>query len=93
MNKRDNLLKKIGFYKTLEILDTKRRIMKLRTFYEILNKEHSYYNAFNRIKDTMIKKEVIEIYYGKTNGTKYIKLTQKGITIKQILNVLLELME
>jgi len=90
---RDNLLKKIGLYKTLEILDIKGSAMKLRVFYDKLNKEDSYYNAFNRVKDTMIKTGIIKIYYGKTNRTKNIKLTLKGMTIKQTLNALLELME
>lgn len=94
MIKRDNLLKKIGFYKTLEILDEKGDGTKLRTFYEKLHENGSYYNAFFRIKDTMILKEIIKIYYGKHNtGVKNIKLTTKGMTIKQTLIALLELME
>ncbi len=93
MIQRDNLLKKIGFYKTLEILDEKGGGTRLRTFYEKLHENGSYYNAFFRIKDIMILKEIIEIYYGKNNRVKNIKLTTKGMTIKQTLIALLELME
>lgn len=94
MIKRDNLLKKIGFYKTLEILDEKGDGMKLRTFYEKFLERGSYYNAAIRVKDTMISKEIIKIYYGKLSpGVKSIKLTRKGMTIKQTLSALLELME
>lgn len=93
MSKKDNLLKKVGFYKTLEILDIQGRAITLRTFYERLLKRGLYYNAFIRIKDAMMAKEIIEIYYEKTNRTKRIRLTRKGMTIKQTLNALLGLME
>lgn len=86
-----NLLKKIGFYETLEILNTQGRAITLRTFYERLLQKGSYYNVFYRIKDEMILNEIIEIYYEKTNKTKRIRLTKKGITIKQTLNALVEL--
>lgn len=89
----DNLLKKVGFYGALEILNIQGRAITLRTFYERLLKKGLYYNAFIRIKETMITKEIIEIYYEKTNRTKRIRLTKKGMTIKQVLNSLLELME
>ncbi|BDI54841.1 MAG: DNA-binding protein containing wHTH domain [Asgard archaea virus SkuldV2] len=94
MIKRDNLLKKVGFYKTLEILDEKGDGMTLRAFYEKLHESGSYNNAFHRVNDIMILKEIIEIYYGKVSpGVKKIKLTRKGMTIKQTLTALLELME
>lgn len=94
MIQRDNLLKQIGFYQTLKILDETGRGIKLRAFYEKLHENGSYYNAVNRVKDTMISKEIIKIYYGKLSpGVKSIKLTRKGITIKQTLTALLELME
>jgi len=90
VTEKNNLLKRVGFYKTLELLNTQGRAITLRTFYERLLKKGSYYNMFLRIKDTMITKEIIEIYYEKTNKTKRIRLTKKGITIKQTLNALLE---
>ncbi|UPO70961.1 DNA binding protein [Varidnaviria sp.] len=93
MIRTDNLLKKVGFYATLEILNIQGRAITLRTFYERLLKKGLYYNAFIRIKETMKEKKIIEIYYEKTNRTKRIRLTRKGMTIKQILNSLLEVME
>ena len=91
MIKTSNLLKNIGFYKTLEILNIRGRAIGLRTFYEKLLKRGLYYNAFFRVKENMITKGIIEIYYEKTNRMKRIRLTKKGITIKQTLNALLEL--
>lgn len=91
MIKTNNLLKQIGFYKILEILNIQGRAISLRTFYERLLKKNSYYNAFYRIKDSMITRGIIEIYYEKTNHTKRIRLTKKGITIKQTVNALMEL--
>ena len=98
MIEKNSLLKKIGFYKTLEILNIQGRSMKLRTFYEKLNKKYKsgfgrYYNAFYRTKDVMIAKRIIEIYYGENNKTKNIKLTRKGMTIKQTLKALVEVID
>lgn len=91
MIQKGNLLKKLGFYQTLDILNTQGSAMSLRTFYERLYEKGSYYNIFYRIKDTMITTGIIEIYYEKTNYTKRIRLTKKGITIKQIISSLMEL--
>ena len=86
-----NLLKRIGFYTTLEVLSINGRAMSLRTFYERLLKRGLNYNTFIRVKESMILKEIIEIYYEKTNRTKRIRLTRKGITIKMTISALLEL--
>lgn len=86
-----NLLKKIGFYKTLEILNTRGNAITLRTFHERLFKTKTYYNAFYRIKDDMISKGLVAIYYDESNEVKRIKLTKKGILAKQTLQALLEL--
>lgn len=88
-----NLLKKIGFYKTLEILSINGNSIRLREFYEKLLEGKSYHNAFLRIKSEMIEKELINIYYRKIKSkgypkTKMIKLTPKGITVKQTLKAL-----
>jgi len=87
-----NLLRKIGFYKTLEILSIKGDSITLREFYERLYKEESYYNAFLRVKDEMVSKGLIVIHYGEESYIfKRIKLTEKGILAKQTLRALLEL--
>ncbi|MFW9877402.1 MAG: hypothetical protein ACFFG0_30300 [Candidatus Thorarchaeota archaeon] len=86
-----NLLKKNGFYEVLEILSLKGNAMNLNRFFRILFKNKSYYNAFYRVKEEMLEKGLIEIYYfhnyGKNNKTtRMIKLTSKGISIKRYLN-------
>jgi len=91
MIEQDNLLKKIGFYKTLEILNNRGKSIALRKFYERLFKKKTYYNAFYRIKDEMISKELIAIYYDESDRVKRIKLTRKGILAKQTLKALVEL--
>ena len=94
MNEKINLLKLIGFHRTLEILSITGRAITLRSFYERLLKKGEkgkYYNAFYRIKETLITKGVIEVFYEKTNKTKRIRLTRKGITVKQALEAIMEL--
>lgn len=96
MNETGNLLKRIGFYKTLEILSIKGNSIRLREFYEELLKGKSYHNAFIRIKSEMLKKGLINIYYKEFDYKGYsraksIKLTKKGILVKQTLQALLEL--
>jgi len=86
-----NLLKRIGFYQTLEILSIKGDSITLRKFYERLLKKKSYHNAFLRIKSELTSKELILIYYEKSKRGKRIKLTEKGILVKQTLNALMEL--
>lgn len=92
MNKIGNLLKKTGFYKTLEILSGNPII--LSKFYKRLFKNKSYYNAFSRIKDELISKDLIEIFYSVKNSyykVRSIKLTQKGVRVKYTLKTLMKL--
>jgi len=93
MNIIGNLLRKIGFNKTIEILSIKGDSMMLRAFYEKLLENELYHNSFLRIKSEMLSKELIIIYYEeiKSYKTKRIKLTEKGVLVKQILNALMEL--
>ncbi len=86
MIKTNNLLKKTGFYQTLEILSS--QPVRLGVFYRELNKE-SYWNAFSRIKQEMLNHGIIEIYRN-YNTPRMIKLTRKGVEIKQALQRLIE---
>ena len=88
-----NIIRKLGFYRILELLSIEGNSITLRKFYEKLLKQGSFYNAFIRIKDEMISKDLIIIYYGKTNGGKRIKLTGKGIVVKQALSGIMELIK
>ena len=87
-----DLIKKVGFYQTLQILSIKGGWMRLREFYEILVKE-SYYNAFIRIRKEMENKGLIIINYDTSNIFKMIKLTKKGILVKQTIKALMELIK
>jgi hypothetical protein len=81
-----NLLKKKGFRDTFNVL-TKFKDYQAdkHTFYDELNK-FSYYNSFFRIKEELVKHNLIEII--EKNQKKLIKLTQKGL---EVYNKLLEL--
>ena len=74
-----NIFKKKGIRDTYEIL-TKFKNFKtnIHTFYKELNK-FSYYNSFLRVKDKLIRKELIIIE--SQNRDKLIRLTKKGIDI------------
>jgi len=70
---------KIGFWETLTILAKNHfKPILLREFYKQLS-ETSYYNAFYRIKDVLLKHEIITIY--KSNKKRYIGLKTKGLTL------------
>jgi len=92
MIQKGDLIKKVGFYQTLQILSIKGGWMRLREFYEILVKE-SYYNAFIRIRKEMENKGLIIINYDTSNIFKMIKLTKKGILVKQTIKALMELIK
>lgn len=72
-------LNKKGFSNTVQILiqfnDHKAEI---HEFFDELNK-FSYYNAFYRIKDTLIEKGLITIY--RNEGKKYIRLSKEGVIV------------
>ncbi len=89
MIKKGDLIRKLGFHQTLGILSIQGKSITLRKFYEKLLEKGSFYNAFIRIKDEMISRDLIIIYYGE--GNKRIKLTAKGIVVKQTLYALTEL--
>lgn len=83
-----HLLKKIGFYRTLNILPSDGRSIKLNEFYtELIKTEH--YNTFLRIKWELLKKEIIEIDYNQQK-VRHIGLTKNGVVLKFRLKELIE---
>lgn len=87
MMSQKSLFKKIGFYQALELLNE--TPITLNQFHTDLHKIKSYYNAFRRVKEEMIKKGLIKIY--KENKHQLIKLTQKGFNCKHLLNAVSEM--
>ena len=74
-----NFLKKKGYRDTMTVLSQFKNFRADKhTFYNELNK-FSYYNSFFRVKDDMIEKGLISIE--ENNKKKYVKLTDKGLSI------------
>ena len=91
MINKGHLLKKIGFYKTINILPSDRKSIKLNEFYAKLI-ESDHYNTFLRIKFELLEKEIIEIYYNE-NHVRNIRLTGKGVVLKHSVKELIQQIE
>jgi len=78
-----SLLKKKGFKDTMFVLTKNNNRLDKHAFYNELNK-FSYYNSFFRVKDDLIKKGLIEIE--NSSKVKYIKLTEKGLEVYNLLS-------
>lgn len=86
-----HLLKKLGFYKTLNILPGDGRSIRLGEFYtKLLKSDH--YNTFARIKFELLEKEIIEIDYNEKH-IRYIRLTGNGVVLKLRLKELIQQIE
>ncbi|MFW9898138.1 MAG: hypothetical protein ACFFDO_02610 [Candidatus Thorarchaeota archaeon] len=73
------LIKKKGFRDTFHILTSSKDYKcEKHAFYNELN-QFSYYNSFFRIKEELLKRELIEIEIN--DSKKHIKLTEKGIEV------------
>jgi predicted transcriptional regulator len=73
------VLNKRGFFNTFEVLSHfKEYKAEKGDFYRILT-EFSNYNSFLRIKDKLIEIKLIHIE--QNNGTEYIGLTEKGLSV------------
>jgi len=71
-------MKKRGFGETLETLaGFKDNKAVQKKFFERFEKEQSYYNAYLRVKDILIKEKIIAFELNEENE-KVIKLTEKG---------------
>ncbi|MBA7487026.1 hypothetical protein ES707_22588 [subsurface metagenome] len=86
-----NLLRKIGFYRTLNILPSDGTELKLNEFYAKLLKS-DYYNLFLRIRSELLKKKIIEIDYDQKKARR-IKLTGNGVILKFRLKELIQQIE
>jgi len=86
-----NLLKKIGFYRTLGILPGDGKSIKLNEFYAKLLKS-DYYNLFLRVRSELLKKKIIEINYDQKKN-RCIKLTGNGVVLKFRLKELIQQIE
>ncbi len=76
-----SLLRKIGFYRTLQILDYNGEPIDINRFYQKLRNEGGYNNQFLRIKEDLLKKDIIQIRKA-INGNRLINLTANGIVLK-----------
>jgi len=82
-----HLLKKLGFYKTINILPGDGSSIRLSEFYAKLLK-FDHYNTFARIKFELLEKGFIEIGYNEKHS-RYIKLTKNGQILKHRLKELI----
>ena len=79
------LYKKRGFHETLYSLYTAQNYsLTLPQFFEKLEEKDSYYNAFFRIKQEMLKYDIIS-YKKNRYKEKVLSLTKKGVGIVKIL--------
>lgn len=73
------VLNKRGFFNTFQVLSQFKEFKTEKgEFYRILI-EFSNYNSFLRIKDKLMEINLINLE--KNNGTEYIGLTEKGISV------------
>jgi hypothetical protein len=80
INELINFLKKKGFRDTMQVLTQFKNFeTDKHTFYNELNK-FSYYNSFFRVKDDLIKRNLIKIEQN-NKKKKVIKLTDKGLEV------------
>ena len=88
-----HLLKKIGFYRTLDILPSDGSELKLNEFYAKLIKSDNY-NTFLRVKFELIEKRIIEIDMIRTKKRdRFIRLTGNGVVLKFRLKELIQQIE
>ena len=86
-----HLLRKIGFYRTLDILPSDGTELKLNEFYAKLIKS-DYYNLFLRVRSELLKKKIIEIDYNQ-KIERLIRLTGNGVILKLRLKELIQQIE
>lgn len=77
MIKKGHLLRKTGFYRTINLLPSDGSIIKLREFFAKLMRFDNY-NTFLRVKSELLKKRIIEIDYNQ----RHIRLTRNGVVLK-----------
>ena len=83
MIEKKSLLRKYGFYRTLEILHSDGKPITLNAFYEKLNaEEKGNYNRFIRIKNELLEKDIISIEKMNKSSGRMIFLTGNGVILK-----------
>ena len=85
-NVRKSKYQKVGFKEVLEILSESNGGMKKGPFFRVFNRK-LYYNAFYRIKDYMLKYQLIKI------KDSVISITDKGLKTLDLMNYLKILIE
>lgn len=87
------LYKKRGFHETLFALYSAQNYsLTLPEFFEKLEEQGSYYNAFFRIKPEMLKYDIL-LNKKNRNKEKVLALTQKGVDIVKILKSIDDLLD
>lgn len=86
-----HLLRKIGFYRTLDILPSDGSSIYLNKFYAKLIKFDNY-NTFIRVKSELLKKKIIDVYYDEKMA-RCIRLTGNGVVLKLRLKELIQQIE
>lgn len=87
------LYKKRGFHETLFALYSAQNYsLTLPEFFEKLEEQGSYYNAFFRIKSEMLKYDLL-LNKKNRNKEKVLALTQKGVDIVKILKSIDDLLD
>lgn len=92
MIEKTSLLRKYGFYRTLDLLSSDGSKIPLEDFYKNL-KETDYYNMFLRIKKPLLRKDIISINYESEKKCKMIQLTKNGIILKLRLKEIINQLE
>lgn len=88
-----HLLRKIGFYRTLDILPSDGTELKLNEFFAKLIKS-DYYNLFLRVRPELLKRKIIEIDYNYNQKVgRLIRLTGNGVVLKLRLKELIQQIE
>ena len=77
---------KVGFMEALEILSKSNGGMKKGPFFRLFNRE-LYYNAFYRIKNYMLKHQLIKI------NDSVISITDKGLKTLDLMNYIKKYIE
>lgn len=81
MIEKKSILKKYGFYRTLDLLSSDGNPISLMDFNNAIV-ETAYYNLFLRIKQELLEKDIISIYFDTQKKKRFIKLTKNGIVLK-----------
>jgi len=86
-----HILRKLGFYRTIDFLPSDGSLIYLNEFYAKLLKFDNY-NTFIRVKSELLKKKIIDVDYNQKK-TRCIRLTGNGVVLKLRLKELIQQIE